>query len=481
MVQYRSDRGLASWILVAVAGWLLLYGPGAPAPLAAQQTLSAAEQMRVDSAVTSILADIGVPSASIAIVRDGRIAYEQAYGNGRLDPATAAVPSMRYSIGSVSKQFTTAAVLLLAEEGKLSLEDPVSRWLPDLTRADEVTVRNLLSMTSGYQDFWPHDYVFQRMHQPVEASEILDRWASRPLDFEPGTKWQYSNTNYTIAGVIVEQVSGMSVYDFLQERVFGPLGMTSVKNVDRAPLGENDADGYLRNALAPLRLAPKEAPGWLFAAGELAMTAHDLALWDISMIDRTILAPESYRAMQTEQRLDNGLGVGYGLGVGVGTFDGRRRISHGGAVSGYTTSNQVFPDDGIAVVVYTNIYPGDGGAPGRIGGRIASILFESADAEDAEVLEQVKEIFSTLQAGEIDRSQFSDNGNAYFDEQTLSDYESSLGSLGEPEAFEQVAEELRGGMTFRAYRLRVGDISLILTTRILPDGRIEQYEVERAG
>lgn len=479
MRSHSTGRLVTRVVMAALAGLALA---GFPArELVAQQALSGAERARVDSTVTSFLAETGVPSASIAIVRDGEIAYEEAYGNGRLEPAIPALPSMRYSIGSVSKQFTATAVLLLAEDGELSLDDPVSRWLPDLTRADEVSVRQLLSMTSGYQDFWPHDYVFQRMHEPVEASEILARWAERPLDFNPGTKWQYSNTNYTIAGLIVEQVSGMGVYELLQERVFQPLGMESVTNVDLAPLGQQDADGYLRSALAPLRLAPKEAPGWLFAAGELGMTAHDLALWDISMIDQAILQPASYRAMQSEQRLENGLATGYGLGVGVGTFEGRRRISHGGAVSGYTTSNQVFPDDATAVVVYTNIYPGDGGAPGRIGGRIASILFESADSEDAIALDQAKSVFASLQEGEIDRSQFSDNGNAYFDEQTLSDYESSLGPLGPPDSFEQVAEELRGGMTFRAYRLRIGDVPLILTTRILPDSKIEQYEVERAG
>lgn len=480
MVRSHSTGSLARRAVMAALAGLALAGSPAH-ELAAQETLSGAERARVDSTVTSFLAETGVPSASIAIVRDGEIAYEQAYGSARLEPAIPALPSMRYSIGSVSKQFTATAVLLLAEDGELSLDDPVSRWLPELTRADEVTVGHLLSMTSGYQDFWPHDYVFQRMQRPVEAREILGRWAERPLDFDPGTKWQYSNTNYTIAGLIIEQVSGMGVYELLQERVFAPLGMGSVTNVDLAPLGQDDADGYLRNALAPLRLAPKEAPGWLFAAGELGMTAHDLALWDISMIDQTILTPESYQEMQTEQRLENGLGTGYGLGVHVGTFDGRRRITHGGAVSGYTTSNQVFPDDATAVVVYTNVYPGDGGAPGRIGSRIASILFESADAEDAAALDQAKAIFVGLQEGEIDRNQFSDNGNAYFDQQTLSDYETSLGPLESPEVFEQAAKELRGGMTFRAYRLRIGDVPLILTTRILPDGKIEQYEVERVG
>ena len=149
----------------------------------------------------------GVPSASIAVVQNGKIAYVQAYGNARLDPNTAASSAMRYSIGSISKQFTAAAILLLAEEGKLSLDDPVSKYVPGLTRGDEVTIRELLSHTSGYQDYWPQDYVPPLMLQPISADGIMDRWARKPLDFDPGTKWQYSNTNYVIAGVIVEKVS----------------------------------------------------------------------------------------------------------------------------------------------------------------------------------------------------------------------------------------------------------------------------------
>ena len=149
-------------------------------------------------------------------------------------------------------------------------------------------------MTSGYQDFWPQDYVMPRMLEPVTAQEILNEWARKPLDFEPGTKWQYSNTNYVIAGVIVEKVAGMPLLDFLQRRVFGPLQMTSVYNTDLAALGGNEPMRYLRYALGPLRPAPKEGRGWMFAAGELAMTAHDLALWDISLIDQSILKPASY-------------------------------------------------------------------------------------------------------------------------------------------------------------------------------------------
>src|SRR3954449_8064083 len=182
----------------------------------------------IDRIAKQVLATTSVPSASIAIVKDGKIAYVQAYGDARLDPRTPATPPMRYSIGSISKQFTATAILMLAEQGKLSLDDTVSKFIPNLTRANEVTIRQLLSHTSGYQDYWPQDYVMPGMLKATTAQQILDMWAKKPLDFDPGTKWQYSNTNYVIAGVIVEKVSKMPLLAFLQHNIFQPLDMTSV-------------------------------------------------------------------------------------------------------------------------------------------------------------------------------------------------------------------------------------------------------------
>src|SRR5262245_608246 len=309
---------------------------------------------KIDKIATDTLARTGVPSASIAIVKDGQIAYVKAYGDARLEPNTPATPQMRYSIGSISKQFTAAAILLLQEQGKLSLDDRVGKYIPDLTRANEVTIRQLLSHTSGYQDYWPQDYVMPGMLQPTTAQKIMDTWARKPLDFEPGTKWQYSNTNYVIAGVIVEKVARMPLLEFLKQRVFTPLGMTSVANIDQEKLTESDPVGYLRYALGPLRPAPKEGKGWLFAAGELAMRAQDLAKWDMSIMDQKLLKPASYHELGTDVELKNGVATQYGLGVGVNSQQGRRSLSHGGEVSGFTAQNTVFPDDRVAIVVLTN-------------------------------------------------------------------------------------------------------------------------------
>jgi D-alanyl-D-alanine carboxypeptidase len=143
----------------------------------AQDTLSTAMRAGIDSVAPEVLARTGAPSASIAIVYHGTLAYARAYGLARLDPKTPAQPDMRYSIGSISKQFAATAVLLLAEQGKLSLDDKVGRWLPELTRANEVSVRQILSMTSGYQDYWPQDYVMPGMLLPTTPREIVDTWA----------------------------------------------------------------------------------------------------------------------------------------------------------------------------------------------------------------------------------------------------------------------------------------------------------------
>jgi len=443
----------------------------------AQDALPVELRGAIDKAAAEVLETTGAPSASVAVVRDGRISYVHAYGLAALQPSTPATTEMRYSIGSISKQFTAAAVLLLAEDRKLSLDDKVGKWLPDLTRAGEVTLRQLLSMTSGYQDFWPQDYVMPPMLLPATPQQIMNGWAKIPLDFDPGTKWQYSNTNYVIAAVIVERVSGMPLFEFLQRRVFTKLGMKSVVNSDQVALGPGDPMRYLRYAVGPPRQAPKEGNGWMSGAGELAMTARDLALWDISTIDRTILQTESYRTMQTDTLLNNGVATGYGLGVQVGMQGGRRSIAHTGEVSGFTAANRIYPDDRAAIVVLTNLDAT--GASSQILNRIAPLLFK-ASATDKEVdaaLAQAKTIFDGLQHARIDRSLFTPNANAYFSDAALADFASGLGPLGPPQEFEQAGQSLRGGMVARSFRIKCGARSLRLTTFTMPDGKLEQYQI----
>ncbi len=438
-------------------------------------TIDPAIKSKIDRIAAQVLDQTGVPSASVAIVKGGKLVYTHAYGQGRLQPPTPATPEMRYSIGSISKQFTAAAILILQQQGKLSLDDPIGNYVPGLTQGNIVTIREILSHTSGYQDFWPEDYVMTPMLKPETAQQILDTWAKKPLDFEPGTQWQYSNTNYVVAGEIVEKVSGQKLMDFLTEHIFRPLGMKSVWNSDQKQLTQADATGYHRYALGPLRVAPKEGRGWMFAAGELAMTAHDLALWDESLIAETILKPESYKEMFTEVKLKDGKGTHYGLGVEVVDRDGHRSIDHSGEVSGFVSDNEVLVDNGAAVAVLTNQMAANAAsAIARLAAPIVAGFPLSAPEQ------QALDIYRGLQQGRLDRSLLAPNLNDYFTAQAVADFQSSLGPLGEPLIFHQTRESLRGGMTFRAFEIVYPGKHLTLTTYTYPDGKLEQYLITPA-
>lgn len=444
-------------------------------PCSAQNTLPATVAGQIDTAAAKVLSSTGVPSASIAVVQDGKVAYVKAYGKARLEPPMAADPSMQYSIGSVSKQFTAAVILLLAQDGKLTLDDPVAKYLPDLTHAKEVTIRQVLSMTSGYQDFWPEDYVMTSMMKSATPQHILDVWAKKPLDFDPGTQWQYSNTNYVIAGQIAEMVGGKPLIDQLQERIFRPLKMTGVFDSDASQLPPNDPTGYYQHALGPLRPAPLAGTGWMFAAGELAMPASDLALWNISLMNRSLLAPASYDSMFTEIKLKDGKGTGYGLGVDLGAWNEHSYVSHSGEVSGFVSQNTVFPAEKVAITVLTNE---DASTAAAALTQQIQLIVMGGDTATQAAEARALAIFMGLQDGKIDRSQLTALCNDYFTQEALDDFATSLKPFGPPVHFAQVGPaRQRGGMTFRRFKADFEKRSLQITVFEEPDGKLEQYLV----
>ena len=437
-------------------------------------TIDPALKTKIDRIAAGVMEQRGVPSASIAVIQHGKLVFTHAYGRAHIDPNKPATPEMRYSIGSISKQFTAAAILILQEQGKLKLDDPVGKYVPDLTRGNEITIRQVLSHTSGYQDYWPEDYLMTPMQKPTTAQYILDTWAKKPLDFEPGTQWQYSNTNYVIAGLIVEKVSGQKLMEFLGEHIFHPLGMKSVYDTDQDKLTSTDATAYIRAALGPLRPAPKEGRNWMFAAGELAMTPHDLALWNESLIAQSILKPESYKEMFTSIKLKDGKDSHYGLGVFLRSFNGHRVIEHSGEVTGFVAESIILPDDGVSVIVLTNHMAG---GASQIGQMIADAV---AGIQQGPAEVQALTIYRGLQQGKIDRSLLAPNLSDYFDAQTIEDFKTSLSPLGEPLTFSQTGESLRGGMTERSFRIVYPARRLSLSTYTYPDGKLEQYLIAPA-
>jgi CubicO group peptidase (beta-lactamase class C family) len=453
-----------------------------PSPTVAQ-ALSPAETARIDALVGKALAETGTPSASIAVVRGGRIVLAKAYGK-QSEAGGSADPRQPYQIASISKQFTAAAILLLEDEGKLRLDDVVDRHLPGITGGDRITIRQLLDHTSGLQDYWPQDYSFKAMATPVSPQGIVDRWAKKPLDFEPGTQWQYSNTGYVVAGLIVEKVAGMPLLDFLQRRVFASLGIRAVDQ-DKA-VGRGFPQGYKRFALGPVRVETPAAPGWLYAAGELSMSAADLARWDIARLDRALLPADDWAAQETPTTLTGGGSTNYGLGVVVTRRDGRRIVEHSGEAVGFLSENIVYPDDRAAIVVLTNSWFGD--ATDRIARGIAATVLPAAappaaTTEDAAALARARIVYDQLRDGRLDGTLLTDDAGFYFTPVARADYARSLAPLGVPDSFTQAGStRLRGGFVQRRYRVVAGGRTLSISTFSEPgrDGRFEQFLVSPA-
>ncbi len=475
-----SPRLFARMVPVALALGVLA------APTAAQSTNTLPPELsaRVKAAVTDVIAKTHVPSAEIGIVRDAKIEYVQAFGDATLSPHKSATPDMHYAIGSISKQFTVAAVMLLQQQGKLDIDEPVSTWFPELTRADEVTLRNLMSHTSGYEDYAPQDYTIPAWTRPTSAEKIVHEWATKPLDFDPGTQYQYSNTNFNIVGLIVQKVAGEPFWTFLKANVLDPVGLPHTIDLDTQH-DQLEPTGYFRHAFGPLRPALEEAPGWYFADGEIAMPVGDLLKWDISVMNESLLSHASYAEMESPTRLEDGLYSNYGLGLSIGALNGHRMVSHGGEVGGFVAQNIVFPDDKIAVAVLTNQEAAP--AAGMIGAAIARMLVPAGATQastpeaTARATTLARRLLGDLQHGRIDRSAFTSNANFYFDSQAITDYESSLGPLGAIESFEETRTSLRGGMRYRGFAIVFADgTHANLSTYWTNDGKIEQFLVAPA-
>jgi D-alanyl-D-alanine carboxypeptidase len=422
--------------------------------------------------ITSALGASGVPGVSVAVVRDGRLAFAQAFGMADLAAGRAASVETRYAVGSVSKQFTTAILLLLAEQGKLSLDDTVSRYFPDLTDASRVTIRQLLSHTSGYQDYAPQDYMIPAWTKPVTPLYILDHWARKPLDFEPGTRWEYSNTNYVLAGQIIEKVSGQRLMTLLRDYIFQPLGMSSAGDCSERRPG--DAIAYTRYGLGPPRPALREATGWYFAAGELCMTPSDLARWDMAFLNQRILSPRSYEEFTREVRLNNGDHTNYALGLQIGSLDGIPTLTHGGEVSGFLASNWILRNRGGAVVVLSN-QDASNLVSSLARQLAASVFLPPAERIQPADTQRARAFLEQLLQGKVDRAQITDNLSSYFTPEPLADIRRSLKALGRLQTVTGEIQRHRGGMTERIFTARFKRRAVTIVTYTTPEGKYEQF------
>lgn len=442
------------------------------------QELTPEETVAIDRVVSEALAETKVPSAQIAVVRGGQLVLDKAWGKAS-DKIPLAKPDLPYQIASNSKQFLVALLLMQENDGLLSLDDKVAKWLPEVTGADRISLRQLLSHTSGLQDYWPQDYDFAAMEQPVEPMGIVTRWAMKPLDYEPGTRWQYSNTGYVVAGLIAEKAGGAPLWQQFEERIFRPLGIRPVPVDDTN--GPTFPRGHHRFALGPVHAAKPPARGWLWGAGGLAMTAAELAEWDLARIERRLLPPEDWEEMERPVRLTDGTSDGYGLGVSQRLSNGRRVIDHGGESTGFLSQNSIWIDDKAAVVVLTNADFAN--VQDELIDKIAEIVLPKvAQASLSEAVrgEDARAVLAQLSAGVFDPALFTENAQYYFTPQVLADYQSSLSPLGPPQAVAALRPpRLRGGFVNRVFEITYQDRKLKLSTYAEPgeQGRWEQFMV----
>jgi len=348
-----------------------------------------AQTDKVDEFVKSQLDTQKIPGLSIAVVRNGEIIKAKGYGLSNVELNVAANPETIYQSGSVGKQFTATAIMMLVEEGKISLDEKIGKYLGDVPEAwSRITVRNLLTHTAGTTDY-PKDFDFRRDYP---EDEFLKRAEAVPVAFAPGEKWSYSNLGYVTLGILIGKVTGKFYGDFLQERIFKPLGMNTARIINEADIIPNRAAGY-RIVKGELKNQEWVSPSMNTTAdGSLYLTVLDMAKWDAALYTEKLLKRSSFDQMWTPVKLNDGMSRPYGFGWAFGNVGGHKLIEHGGAWQGFTTHIARYVDDKLTIIVMTNRA---GANPGKIAHGIAGIYIpEVAPVEPKEARIDAK-VFDT--------------------------------------------------------------------------------------
>lgn len=315
-------------------------------------------------------------SYSVAVVKDSELVLARGYGFSDLENDVPATPETVYRLGSITKQFTSMAIMQLVEAGKVSLDDELSKFVPDFpTGEHKVTVHHLLNHTSGIQSYTSQPEFFAKMRLDLSHNQLLDLFKDKPFSFEPGTKWAYNNSGYYLLGMIIEKASGHAYEQYLVEHIFRPLDMSATHYGHMRPLVRHRAMGY-RSMLGqlvnddPMSMNP---PG---AAGALVSNVLDLVKWHQALEDGKFLSSGSYEAMYRETKLADGATRPYGYGWGLGELSGHKKISHGGGINGFSTMIARYPNDRLAVIVLSNTA---GANPGGVERKIAKVMLGIED------------------------------------------------------------------------------------------------------
>jgi CubicO group peptidase (beta-lactamase class C family) len=348
-----------------------------PAALPAQASGTGSLDSRVDVYVASQLKVQHIPGIELGVMRDGHIVKARGYGLADVELDVPVTPETVFQTGSVGKQFTAMAVMMLVQDGKVRLDDTITKYFPEAPAAwHDITVRELLTHTSGIPDYGAEENTMSKgvidFHKDYTEDELVRIFAVLPLDFPPGSKWSYSNSGYVILGVLIHRVTGQFYGDVLQERIFKPLGMSATRIISEADIIPHRSSGY-RLADGMLRNQQWVSPSLNTTAdGALYSNVRDMAKWDAALYTARLLPPAALAAMWTPVRLNDGTTYPYGFGWAVTSLNGHRVVLHDGAWQGFTMSIQRYLDDRLTVVVFTNLDE-DNAHPERIAAHVAGL------------------------------------------------------------------------------------------------------------
>jgi D-alanyl-D-alanine carboxypeptidase len=450
---------------------MLVAGFTAAARVASAQAVSTTQ---LDSLIRKAVADKHIVGLSVGVMQDGKVVLNQAYGVRDIASRAPVTPSTMFAVGSVTKQFTCTAALLLAEQGRLSFTDPVAKWFPKLTRAKDITLLDVGGHLSGYRDYYPLDFVNQEMQKAASPDEIINRYATRPLDFAPRSRYSYSNTGFLILGRVVEKVSGQPFGEFLSSRIFKPLAMT--RTAYEPTLSGDMATGYTSFGLADPIPADPEAKGWAGMAGAVYSTPTDLLIWDLSLLDNRLLSKKSYALMTTPQRLTDGRTSGYGCGQSVNDRGVALTLSHGGAVSGFVAQNTIIPATRSAVVMLSNT---DFSPIGSLNQQIVQLLMPRGVDVPAiagpTALEAAKKFLLDIEKGTVDRGTVAGDFDLYLTPAKVAAARKTLNTMGAIRNIRVAGTSERGGMEVATLLFDVGGTPARGLMYRTPDGKIQEF------
>jgi CubicO group peptidase (beta-lactamase class C family) len=343
----------------AIAAILVLHIPAAFATPAAPEAPQAPQLLaeRIDAVIAPYYRS-DAPGATIIVVKDGKTMFRKAYGMADIARKQALTPDTALRIGSITKQFTSTAILMLAEEGKLSLGDDIAKYLPGYpAHGKTITIEHLLTHTSGIPSYTSKPGYMLEMARDVTVGAMIDSFKNDPLEFEPGAHYKYNNSGYFLLGAIIEKVSGQSYADFLQQRIFTPLGMTHTAYEGMEKTAFPHAVGYTPNPDGFLP-SPRLSMTQPYAAGALVSSVDDLARWDAAVSSGKLLKSASWQRAFTSYKLTSGKATNYGYGWEIASLRGTPEIGHGGAITGFRAFALRLPADKVYVAVLSNA---DGG------------------------------------------------------------------------------------------------------------------------